>query len=171
MVKKLILDTTLTYYCLNVWGQMYFSIINEPHFECNKNLGRSYTCKVLGFLYQLMSKICIKSRKNSRKISGKAWVGERACNQTENLLFTIRNREIEKLDLGTCRPRGGVEPLQLLIQTCFFYNCFGQEQPNKVSLVFLKEAHTIKINLYQNFNENTKDQILAYSGGKKFQIV
>ena len=102
MVKKLILDTTLTYYCLNVWGQMYFSIINEPHFECNKNLGRSYTCKVLGFLYQLVSKICIKSRKNSRKISKKAWVGEGACNQTENLVFTICNREIEKLNLGKC---------------------------------------------------------------------
>ena len=76
MVKKLILDTTLTYYCLNVSGQMYFSIIHEPHFECNKNLGRSHTCKVLGFLYQLVSKISIKSRKNSRKISKKAWVGK-----------------------------------------------------------------------------------------------
>ena len=105
IIKRLILDTTLTYYCLNVWFQMYFSIISEPHFECNKNLGRSYTCKVLGFLYQLVSKICIKSRKNSRKISGKAWVGEGACNQTENLVFTIRNREIEKLNLSTCRPR------------------------------------------------------------------
>ena len=75
MVKRLILDTTLTYYCLNVWCQMYFSIINEPHFQCNKNLGRSYTCKVLGFLYQLVSKICIKSRKNSRKISKKLGQG------------------------------------------------------------------------------------------------
>ena len=147
MVRKLILDTTLTYYCLNVWCQMYFSIINKPDFECNKNLGRSYTCKVLGLLYQLVSKICIKSRKNSRKISKKAWVGEGACNQTENLVFTICNREIEKLNLGKCRPRRvGVEPLQLLIQTkiCFFYNSFGQEQTNEANLVFLKEAHTIK---------------------------
>ena len=29
----------------------------------------------------------------------------------------------------------------------------------------------MKINLYQNFNENMKVEILVYSGGKKFQIV
>ena len=53
----------------------------------------------------------------------------------------------------------------------FSYNKFGSQLPNKVTLVFFKEAHVAKINLYQNFDENTKLEILVYFGGKKFQIV
>ena len=52
----------------------------------------------------------------------------------------------------------------------FSYNKFGSQLPNKVILVFFKEAHITKINLDQNFNENTEFDILAYFGGKKFQI-
>ena len=36
--------------------------------------------------------------------------------------------------------------------------------------MFFKEAHITKITLDQNFNENTEFDILAYFGGKKFQI-
>ena len=53
----------------------------------------------------------------------------------------------------------------------FSYNKFVSQLPNKVSLVFFKKAHITKINLYHNFNENTKFEIWAYFGGKKFQIV
>ena len=170
VVKRLILDTGLTYYCLNVWCLMYFSII--IFVECNKNLGRSYTCKVLGFLSQLMSKICIKSSKTLEKSQKSLGRGE-ACNQTENVVFTICNTEIEKLDLGTRRPQWvGLEPLQLLIQSKICFRTINLDHNyNKVSLVLFKEAHIRKITLYHNFNENRKFEMLAYFGGIKFQIV
>ena len=171
VVKRLILDTSLTYYCLNVWCLMYFSII--IFVECNKNLGRSYTCKVLGFLYQLVSKTCIKSSKTLEKSRKSLGRGE-ACNKTENLAFTIANKgEIEMLNWGTCGPQSvGLESLQFLIQSKICFPTISLDHNNnKVTFVFFKQAHITKITLYHNFNENTKLKILAYLGGKKFQIV
>ena len=49
---------------------MYFAIMNKSLFQYNKNLRRSYTCKILDFFsisYKLVSKNCIKGRKTLEK--------------------------------------------------------------------------------------------------------
>ena len=71
-----------------------------------------------------------------------------ACNQNENLVFTICNREIEKLNLGTC---GGwwvrLESLQLLIQSkiCFPTTSWDHTYQIKSPWCFLKKLMQQKL--------------------------
>ena len=44
-------------------GPLNPASINEPHFELSKNLGRSYTCIAVIFVYYLVLKTCNKNRK------------------------------------------------------------------------------------------------------------
>ena len=80
---------------------MYLGITNKTNFERNKNIEWSYCCKVLNFLYQLMSKIYIKRQKTLEKFR-KSLGGGKGFNQTENLVLNICNREMSKLILDRC---------------------------------------------------------------------